>query len=108
MKMEDTSAELPNQSSTAVMTHGNSHQHLGLAVAHLLTKIGDESLNNSEKELLVLFALFKGIIKNTYSGDTVALSVYEACDLLQGYLPEDEVKELANKIIRLADRKPHP
>ena len=60
----------------------------------------------SKKQLVVLLALFQGLLHNTFNPDVRELAVGWACGSLRGIMNEKEVKEIATKFMNTRQKSP--
>jgi hypothetical protein len=108
--MDGTNAASPTLLPACPSSTGSTIQPSVRDVVRRATGIDLQSFESSDpdKLLMVLMFLFKGLLENTYNGDAVFLAKYRAADLLHGLIPQEEVHEIADQIIRGLRRRPDP
>ena len=99
--MADTNAESMNKSLVTPTTGGNSLQPLARVVAPHSIPTVDEL---SKKQLIVLMALFQALLDNTMSPDVRELSIGATCGALRGIMDEEEVEQIARKLMSFRQR----
>lgn len=106
--MKSTGVQSRSKSSTAAIVPGKSLPHSELVAALLSTPTGKEFSAASKKKLLVLLALFKALLENTYGSDRILLSIYGAASMLEGHMDKEEACVMAEELIRSAKRRSSP